>query len=143
MTASRRTCSRRTRPSSPPSPPATSPSPGPRTRTFAARSPRSIRRGGGSGPSSAAGSALPNECSARADDEPGAAELGDVLAQDLADLVRVVVVERPAVVRDLATAVAPLRRADERPLHALAGEEPPAGEVDGPLLGARAVAPAE
>src|SRR5204862_2316922 len=86
---------------------------------------------------------LANELAARSDDQPGAAEFDDVLAADLPRLcVADVVVERPAVISDLAAAVAALGRADQRALDAGARSQRPFRVIDRPGLCAGAVASA-
>jgi hypothetical protein len=58
---------------------------------------------------------LRSRVAVRLDDEPAAAELGDVVAEDLPGLVVVlVVIERVPVIGDLPGSVLPLRRAEER-----------------------------
>src|SRR5207244_1443199 len=80
---------------------------------------------------------LAKELAARPDDQPRAAELGDVLAADLPGLgVADVVVERPPGVRDLAAAVAALGRAEQRALDAVARARRAFHVIDGPGLGA-------
>src|SRR3954470_19584581 len=74
-------------------------------------------------------------------DEPGSAELDDVLAEDVARLaVADVVVERVPAVGDLARAVAPADGADERAARAPPPAGAPAREDRRPGLGAGAVA---
>src|SRR5688572_4487277 len=69
----------------------------------------------------------------RVDDEPRAAELGDVLAGDLAGpRVGDVVVERVPVVGDLAPTAAALRRPEQVRVHARAGARPAARVDRGP-----------
>src|SRR5262245_62428709 len=100
------------------------------------------RREGRPGPALLAtrGRRLPDELTARPQNQPRAAELVDVLAQDLAGaLIPAVVVERPPVIRDLLATVAPSGRADQRLPYSLAGEESSARKVDRPRLCARAV----
>src|SRR6185437_7716808 len=83
---------------------------------------------------------LPNELAVRANDQPPAAELDDVLAGDPAGLpVADVVVERPPSVGDLAAAVVSLRRPDQLWPDAVAGDERALLVVDGPGLRAGAV----
>src|SRR5438552_13282125 len=84
--------------------------------------PRQNERGGANGDVRArdgarGGYRLTDEPAARLNDQPGAAELGDVLAKDLPRPgVADVVVERPPGVGDLAAPVAALGRAEQRAL---------------------------
>jgi hypothetical protein len=133
-----------------------SPSRVPRPRTSAVRSPRATTFRCGEGQAARAASPSPanmlplrdrcqlaNKPTARANDQPGAPKLVDVLAQDLAGLlIPNVVVERPAVVGDLQPTVAPPARAEERPPDALAREQSSLREVDGPRFRTGAVTPA-
>src|SRR3989442_13759848 len=78
---------------------------------------------------------LTHELAARANDEPAAAELRHVLAEDLPGLrVADVVVERSARVRHLARAVRAADRPEQRCLDARAGVKPAADNVRRPLL---------
>src|SRR5919201_1685393 len=84
---------------------------------------------------------LTHERAARSEHEPGAAVLGDVLAQHLpGPLVADVVVERPPRVRHLPLSVATAGRPEKGPLDAGAGGESAASEVRRPRLRAGAVA---
>src|SRR5215218_7409909 len=87
------------------------------------------------------GKALADELAARADDQPAAAVFEDVLAEDLAGAaVADVVVERPPGVGDLAPAVLPLGRPEQRALESGADPQRPLRrEVRRPRLCARAV----
>src|SRR3954471_22782407 len=74
-------------------------------------------------------------------DQPGSAELDNVLAEDVARLgVAEVVVERVSAIGDLARAVAPPDGADERAAPSAPPAGAPAREDRGPGLGAGAVA---
>src|ERR671937_1120967 len=85
---------------------------------------------------------LSDQLAARPQDQPAAAELEHVLAEDLARAaIADVVVERPARVGDLAPAVAALHGPEERPLYARADAELPLRRVvRGPGLRAGPVA---
>src|SRR3954452_16911774 len=73
--------------------------------------------------------------------EPGSAELDDVLAEDVTRLgVAEVVVERVSAVGDLTRAVAPADGADERAARTAGAAGPPVREDRRPGLGAGAVA---
>src|SRR5215210_233596 len=84
---------------------------------------------------------LSHELAVRSHHQPGAAELVDGLAQDLAGtLIPHVVVEQPPVIRDLPPPIAPSSRTDERLHHALARKDSFFRKVHRPRFGASAVA---